>query len=72
MSKNSQDTTAQDESEIGSRRFQERDLCKKYRCSRATLFRWVRDGLFPPPMKIGVTRRWREEDLAKWEAAKAA
>lgn len=35
--------------------------------SRSTLWRKVRDELFPAPVKLnGVTLRWRETDIRSW------
>ncbi len=35
--------------------------------SRTTLWRKVRDQLFPPPVKLnGVTLRWREAEIRDW------
>jgi prophage regulatory protein len=35
--------------------------------SRSTLWRLVKKGGFPPPIKIGKSARWRESDLDAWE-----
>lgn len=38
--------------------------------SRATVYRRVKDGTFPKPIKIGENRVvWRYEDLEAWLAA---
>lgn len=35
--------------------------------SRTTLWRKVRDELFPAPVKLnGVTLRWRENEIREW------
>jgi prophage regulatory protein len=37
--------------------------------SRTTLWRKVRDRLFPAPVKLnGVTLRWREAEIREWIA----
>lgn len=37
--------------------------------SAPTLWRWVRDGEFPPPIKIGPRLvAWRAEDVRAWRA----
>jgi prophage regulatory protein len=37
------------------------------RCSRATLYRWVRDGIFPQPRRIGPKRiGWIAAELEEW------
>lgn len=53
-------------------RLAEAQILALYNISRTTLHRWVALGTFPAPLKIGVTRRWRPEDLAAWEAAREA
>lgn len=41
--------------------------------SRATVYRRVKDGTFPKPIKIGENRVvWRPEDLESWLADCAA
>lgn len=35
--------------------------------SRATLFRWVRDGKFPAPVHLGEkVRAWKAQDIRDW------
>ncbi len=43
----------------------------RYEVSRATLWRWVRDGQFPSPVKLspGCTR-WKLADLEAWETSR--
>ncbi len=37
--------------------------------SRATVYRRIKDGSFPKPLKIGINRiAWRQEDLQSWLA----
>ncbi len=37
--------------------------------SRATVYRRIKDGPFPKPIKIGINRiAWRQEDLTAWLA----
>jgi len=41
--------------------------------SRVTVWRWVRSGEFPAPMKVGCNRHsnaWRYEDILEWIDAK--
>lgn len=41
--------------------------------SRETLSRWIRQGLFPPPIKIGRGQlRWLRREVEDWIAAQAA
>jgi prophage regulatory protein len=38
---------------------------------RNTLWRWVREGKFPPPVKLGEnTTAWRLEDVEAWEQSR--
>lgn len=40
--------------------------------SSATLWRWVKDGVFPKPMKLSANvTAWRMGDVREWLAAKA-
>jgi excisionase family DNA binding protein len=34
--------------------------------SRRTVYRWVADGLMPPPVRIGGSLRWRVSQLEIW------
>lgn len=37
--------------------------------SKATIYRKISDGSFPPPFKIGKSRvAWRQSDIAAWLA----
>lgn len=36
--------------------------------SKATLYRYINEGKFPQPRKIGRTSIWTEEDLNSWKA----
>lgn len=31
-------------------------------CATSTVYRWIEQGHFPPPVKIGGMARWTEED----------
>lgn len=40
--------------------------------SKATLWSWVKDGLFPPPaVRMGSTTLWRMSDVQAWIMKKA-
>lgn len=40
------------------------ELLKQFRISRTTLFRWVKAGEFPEPIKIGRRSiRWRADEI---------
>ncbi|GGD44719.1 helix-turn-helix transcriptional regulator [Sinisalibacter lacisalsi] len=39
---------------------------------RATIYRKITQGAFPPPVKIGRASRWPESEIQKWIAARIA
>jgi len=44
-------------------------IAAKYATSRQTIWRWVREGKLPKPIKLSSgTTRWKESDLLQWEA----
>ena len=45
-----------------------KQLCDRYSTSRQSIWRWVRDGRFPRPVKLspGCTR-WRLSDVEQFE-----
>lgn len=44
------------------------EVAKRYKLSRSTIWRWVNEGRFPSPMKLGPSStRWRLSDLEEWE-----
>ena len=44
-------------------------VAARYESSRATVWRWVKTGQFPKPVKLAAgTTRWRLADLEQWEA----
>ena len=51
------------------------EVCELIQVEFPTIWRWVREGLFPPPVKMkrclgrGGTARWRDEDVAAWQDA---
>ncbi len=49
--------------------FSDKAVAARYESSRATVWRWVKTGQFPQPVKLGAgTTRWRLADLEQWEA----
>ena len=51
----------------------QRAVCETVSASRATIYRWIKKGVFPKPIKIGEqTIRWRESDIANWMNQKKA
>ncbi len=44
------------------------DMLQRLKISRTTLYRRVKSGRFPPPIKKnGRTLGWREQDLEYWK-----
>lgn len=45
------------------------DVTARYKISRATAWRWTKDGLLPKPMRFSPSvTRWRLSDLIEREA----
>ncbi|TDT41498.1 AlpA family transcriptional regulator [Halospina denitrificans] len=44
------------------------DNATRYGVSRQTVWRWVRQGKFPSPIRINGCTRWKLSDLEAWEA----
>ncbi|MFD0858720.1 helix-turn-helix transcriptional regulator [Roseovarius aquimarinus] len=38
------------------------ELCKRLNCATSTIYRWIEQGHFPRPIKIGGMARWSEGD----------
>lgn len=48
-------------------------LAERYEVARATVWRWVREGKFPAPVKLGSNcTRWRLADVEAWETKQEA
>ncbi|QSR35217.1 AlpA family transcriptional regulator [Marinobacterium iners] len=47
--------------------YSDKTLATRYDVSRATIWRWVREGHLPKPFKINGSTRWSSDDLEKWE-----
>jgi excisionase family DNA binding protein len=48
-------------------------VASKLNVSSATIWRWVRQGAFPAPVKLSRgTTRWRSSDIADFEATLTA
>lgn len=46
-----------------------KSLAARLEIHRATLWRWVRDGRFPPPTEFSPRCwRWRTDEVERWEA----
>jgi predicted DNA-binding transcriptional regulator AlpA len=47
-----------------------RDLLRRFGVSDVTLWRWVKAGKFPSPVRLGNTRSlfWARDTILAWEA----
>ena len=51
--------------------YREADILALIGASKATLWRWRRDGSFPQPVELGPnTVAWRREDVEAWIASR--
>ena len=51
--------------------FSDKHLSERYEITRATVWRWVREGKFPKPIKLGANcTRWKSSDVDAWEKLK--
>jgi predicted DNA-binding transcriptional regulator AlpA len=51
--------------------FSKSDLAKRYRVNQCTIWRWVRRGVFPPPVELGPNIvRWSPEVVLAHEASR--
>ncbi|MGP9509325.1 MULTISPECIES: helix-turn-helix transcriptional regulator [Halomonas] len=47
------------------------DVCKRYKISRSTLWRWIKNGHISAPLRIGPRAvRWSLSELIVWEQSK--
>lgn len=55
--------------EVGQRIFRLPQIIGMYGLSKATIYRQIKEGRFPRPVKLSGNRAvgWRQEDLAAWE-----
>jgi predicted DNA-binding transcriptional regulator AlpA len=49
-----------------------RELRERIPVSDMTIWRWVRDGVFPKPVSINRRNYWRTEDIEAWLAERSA
>ena len=47
--------------------FTDKELVKRYKVGRSTVWHWVEVGRFPEPVRLNGVTRWREVDIVKWE-----
>lgn len=50
----------------------ENELRQRVPVSRSTLWKWVREGKFPPPIKHSGVTMWRLADVDAWEDKQVA
>ncbi len=51
----------------------DKQLSERLEVSRQTVWRWVREGNLPRPVKLGANcTRWKSADIESWEASKGA
>ena len=49
------------------------DLESLFQISRATIYRWVKEGSFPKPIHLGANMvRWKVSDIEAWIVAREA
>jgi prophage regulatory protein len=47
------------------------EVAIRYDISRSTIWRWLKNGKFPRPVKLGAaSTRWRISDLEEWERSR--
>lgn len=39
------------------------EVVNALRITRSSLYRWLEEGKFPPPVLVGQHKRWRREDI---------
>lgn len=42
------------------------DITAMLRCSHVTIYREIKRGRFPKPLKLGSASRWRASDIQEW------
>lgn len=47
----------------------DKTLATKFEVSRATIWRWVKEGKLPHPVKINGSTRWNEQTVNAWLAS---
>lgn len=48
------------------------EVARRYNRSYDTIYRWVRLGQFPPPIKLNGQNFWKPLELTAWEDAQVA
>ena len=42
------------------------EIARRLGVDRITVWKWVRAGRFPAPLRIGRARRWKESTVDEW------
>ena len=51
--------------------YSDKQLAERYGVTRQSIWRWVREGHMPKPMRIGLAAtRWDFASIQKWEQSK--
>lgn len=43
------------------------EICRRYAVSKSNIYKMIREGNFPPQVKIGRKARWSIDRLLEWE-----
>lgn len=46
------------------------EVAGRYKVTKDCIWRWVRAGKFPAPVKLNGATRWKIDYLIKWESEK--
>lgn len=49
-----------------------REVAEHFKCNVSTIWRWLRQGLLPKPLKIAGSTRWRRADIEALTEREAA
>ena len=51
--------------------YSDKQLAERYGVTRQSIWRWVREGVMPRPLRIGkAATRWEQSTIQKWEQSK--
>ncbi len=53
---------------VGKLYVSDKELTVRWSCSRATIWRWSKEGLIPKPYKIGGSTRWKLSEILDYES----
>lgn len=43
-----------------------RSVSERINYGKSTIYRWIKEGKFPPPKKAGSRNRWRDSEVSAW------